>query len=57
MAKPWPERPVSEANKSGKQEATQWHGSSIRARFRGLPRHKSRHRRVRFRRSEACPVS
>ena len=31
MAKPWPERPVSAANKSGKLEVTQWHGSSIRA--------------------------
>ncbi len=31
MAKAWPERPVSEANKSGKQEATQREDPPIRA--------------------------
>ena len=38
MAKPWPERPVSGANKSGKQEATQRGGASIRARSNGWRR-------------------
>ncbi len=31
MAKPWPERPVSEAIKSGKQKLTQWRDPSTRA--------------------------
>ena len=31
MAKPWPERPVSGANKSGKQQVRQREGSPIRA--------------------------
>ena len=30
MAKPWFERPVSEANKSGKQGVLRWEGSSVR---------------------------
>ena len=35
MAKPWPERPVSAANKSGKQQATRRDGAPIRARSGG----------------------
>ncbi len=31
MAKPWPERPVSAANKSGKQQMTRRQVPSIRA--------------------------
>ena len=31
MAKPWPERPVSEANKSGKQSLARWEDPPIRA--------------------------
>ena len=36
MAKPWPERPVSEANKSGKQQATRREGRPNRALSRWL---------------------
>ena len=51
MAKPWPERPVSPypmrtGNKSGKQEVTQWHGSSIRARAKKGDTRSSRRRRL-----------
>ena len=36
MAKPWSERPVSAANKSGKQEVTQWNVAPIRARSKSI---------------------